>query len=519
MTSRPDASMWSRLIPLSFEGRIGLQAQIREMLVAAILDGRIPIGIALPSTRELSTRLGVARNTVALAYELLVDEGWLVTRNRSGHYVNPDMAVRRPVAPQGGVEPGVPTVEWSTRIANPVARQRNIVKPRDWQKYPYPFVYGQIDPTLLPIPGWRECSIQALTGAEARGWAGDLVDGDDALLVEQIQARLLPRRGVWASTDEILVTVGAQHALFLLATLLVGPATTVGIEDPGYPDARNILAARTPSVVALPVDERGLALSPGLDGCEYVVLTPPHQCPTNVTMPLERREALLAWARSKDRVLIEDDYEMELDGDGGAQPALKSLDRTGRVVYVGSLSKTLAPGIRLGYIVADRALIREARALRRLMLRHPAANNARSAGLFLAMGYHDSHLRRLRRAHAERGAALAAALARHLPEVVASTSPGASSTWLRFPEGADTRVLAAAAEARGVLIEPGDVFFAGDRPPRQYARLGFSSIATDRIEPGIAALATARRDLASAGTGASTMHATPGAVLREGRIS
>jgi len=493
MTARTDPPMWNQLIPLTFEGRMSLQAQIREMLVGAILDGRLPTGVALPSTRELSQQLGVARNTVALAYELLVDEGYLVTRNRSGHYVNPEIVAGRaapPAVPHGSA---VAEAAWEGRIRHPVARQRNIVKPRDWQKYPYPFLYGQIDPALLPIPGWRECSLQALSGAEVRGWAGDLIDSDDALLIEQIQTRLLARRGVFASADEILVTVGAQHALFLIATLLVGPATTVGVEDPGYPDSRNIMAARTPSVVALPLDASGLAPSPGLDACDYVVLTPSHQCPTNVTMPLERRETLLAWARERDRVLIEDDYEMEIGLEGRAQPALKSLDRSGRVIYVGSLSKTLAPGIRMGYIVAHRDLIREARAMRRLMLRHPPANNQRSAALFLAMGYHDALLRRLRQACAERGAAAIAALGRHLPDVAVSTAPGASSCWLRFPEDTDTRAVAAAAERAGVLIEPGDVFFAGDRPPRQYARLGYASIATDRIAAGIAALAGAYR--------------------------
>ncbi len=490
MTVRHDPPMWRALLPLAFEGRVSLQAQIREMLTGAILDGRLPSGVALPSTRELSQQLGVARNTVAIAYELLVDEGYLVTRNRSGHFVNPEIvSARAPAAFPASAADAASQVHWGGRFRTTPARQRNIVKPRNWQRYPYPFLYGQIDPSMLPIPGWRECSTQALSGTEARGWAGDLIDGDDALLIEQIQTRLLARRGVFASADEILVTVGAQHALFLLATLLVGPATTVGVEDPGYPDARNILAARTPSVVALPLDAAGLALSPGLDACEYVVLTPSHQCPTNVTMPLARREALLAWAIARDRVLIEDDYETEIGLEGRALPALKSLDRGGRVVYVGSLSKTLAPGIRVGYIVAHRDLVREARALRRLMLRHPAANNERSAGLFLAMGYHDAHLRRLRQACAERGAAIGAALARHLPDVAVSTASGASSCWLRFPDDVDTRALAMAAERVGVLIEPGDVFFAGDRPPHQYARLGFASIATDRIAPGIASLA------------------------------
>lgn len=495
MTARSDTPMWSRLIPLVFEGRMSLQAQIREMLTGAILDGRLPTGVALPSTRELSQQLGVARNTVALAYELLVDEGYLVTRNRSGHFVNPEIVAGRAAPPSASPASTLPQAAWAARIPHPVAQQRNIVKPRDWQRYPYPFLYGQIDPSMLPIPGWRECSLQALSGSEVRGWAGDLIDGDDALLIEQIQTRLLARRGVFASADEILVTVGAQQALFLLATLLVGPATTVGVEDPGYPDARNIMAARTPSVVALPLDASGLALSPGLDACDYVVLTPSHQCPTNTTMPLGRREALLAWAQARDRVLIEDDYELEIGLEGRAQPALKSLDRSGRVVYVGSLSKTLAPGIRMGYIVAHRDLIREARAMRRLMLRHPPANNQRSAALFLAMGYHDALLRRLRQACAERGALIVAALERHLPDVAVSTSPGASSCWLRFPDGADTRALAVAAERAGVLIEPGDVFFAGDRPPRQYARLGFASIATDRIAAGIAALAGAFREV------------------------
>jgi GntR family transcriptional regulator/MocR family aminotransferase len=208
-------------------------------------------------------------------------------------------------------------------------------------------------------------------------------------------------------------------------------------------------------------------------------------------MPLARRELLLEWSQRRDRVLIEDDYEIELGFEGRVQPALKSLDRSGRVIYVSSLSKTLAPGIRLGYIVASRELVKELRALRRLMLRHPAANNERSVGLFLAMGYHDALLRRLKHTYAARAPVVAAALERHLPDVAFRTVAGASSFWLQFPDGVDTRALAAAAERHGVLIEPGDVFFAADRPPRNYARLGFASIATDRIEPGIAALAAA----------------------------
>jgi GntR family transcriptional regulator/MocR family aminotransferase len=219
-------------------------------------------------------------------------------------------------------------------------------------------------------------------------------------------------------------------------------------------------------------------------------------------MPLARREALLEWARANDRVLIEDDYEIELGLEGRAQPALTSLDRNGRVVYVSSLSKTIAPGIRSGFIVGDRDLIRELRALRRLMLRHPAANNQRSVGLFLAMGHHDALLRRLRQAYAERAQRMALALSAHLPDVRFRTVPGASSFWLQFPDDVDTRVLASAAARRGVLIEPGEVFFAaraGTDAPANHARLGFASIDAMRIEPGIAALAAARADTSVSG--------------------
>jgi GntR family transcriptional regulator / MocR family aminotransferase len=490
MSGRANQPMWDQLFRLSFGSRVSLQAQIREMLVGAILDAHIPVGAALPSTRALALQLGVARNTVALAYELLVNEGYLLTRSRSGHFVNPEILANRPEArPRVQAERKATPVAWPGRLRFTPSSQRNIVKPGNWNTYSYPFVYGQIDPALLPIPGWRECSVQAMSVSAIRGWAGDLIDADDPLLIEQIQTRLLARRGVWAAPDEILVTVGAQHALYLLAALLVTPDVTVGMENPGYPDARNIFASRTPRVVALQVDGQGLELTPALTECDYVYVTPSHQCPTNVTMPLSRRQSLLDWAQENDRVLIEDDYEVELGSDGRTQPALKSLDRDGRVLYVSSLSKTIAPGIRIGFIVGSRELISEARMLRRLMLRHPAANNERAVALFLAMGYHDALLRRLTQSAAERSRVLAAALVRHFPDVTFRAGAGGTSFWLRFPPQIDTRALARAAQTRGVLIEPGDVFFAGSAPDTCHARLGFGSIATERIEPGIAELA------------------------------
>ncbi len=147
--------MWNQLIQLTFKSQISLQAQIREMLVAAILDGHIPVGVPLPSTRVLAQQLGVARNTVALAYELLVNEGYLRTKSRSGHFVNAEiLAGRAAPRPRPAALPDAPpAAAWETRMRFSVSRQRNIVKPKDWQKYPYPFIYGQFDPAQIPVAG------------------------------------------------------------------------------------------------------------------------------------------------------------------------------------------------------------------------------------------------------------------------------------------------------------------------------------------------------------------------------
>lgn len=476
-----------------------LQAQLRRMLVSAILDGQIPPGSPLPSCRALAQSLKIARNTVVLAYQDLTEEGFLIARERSGFFVNPDIVTARPKDAAPGQAVGdkagdAADPDWVTRFKRRPTQQRNIVKPANWQDYPYPFIYGQIDQSLFPLAAWRECSRQALSVNAVKEWAKDRFADDDPLLIEQIRTRLLPRRGVRVAADEILVTVGAQQALYLLSTLLFDHNTRFGIEDPGYTDARNIAALRAGHLLPLPVDEQGLTLSPELNACDYVYVTPSHQFPTTVTMSLERRHALLERAAEKDVVLIEDDYESELTHQGSPLPALKSLDRHGRVVFVSSLSKTLAPGLRMGFLVGSRPLIAELRALRRLMIRHPAANNQRTIALFLADGHHDTLLRRLCNVYRERLAAAVTALARHLPDFAVNLTAGGTALWIRGPADLDMTQIAAAAEKRGVIIEPGAVHFLQQPGPANFCRLGVSSIPTEKIEAGIRLLAEAVRE-------------------------
>jgi len=247
-------------------------------------------------------------------------------------------------------------------------------------------------------------------------------------------------------------------------------------------------------MVPLTVDEQGV-VPRAMNGCEFVYTTPSHQSPTTVTMPLERREQLLVQAEKHDFLVVEDDYESEINFVGAPTPALKSLDAAGRVIYVGSLSKTLAPGLRLGYMVGPKPLIEEARALRRLMVRHPPANNQRIVALFLSMGHHDSLIHRLSKTYKERWQVMGKALQHHLPESTRIPSFGGTSYWVEGPPGLDTRQLKDRARDAGILIESGEVCFMQQRPPQNYIRLGYSSIAASRIEPGIEKLSDLIREL------------------------
>lgn len=487
MPTRSDSAIWSGLFTISPDSGQTLQAQIRQAIVAAILDRQISPSMPLPSCRVLAEKLGVARGTVVLAFQQLVDQGFLIARERRGHFVNPEVLT----APSRQAPRGLPTaggIDWKSRRKMKASEMPPPMKMDNWIKSSFPFVYGQFDPGLFPTAEWRECNRMALAVLEIRDWAADMVDRDDPLLIEQIQARLLPRRGIFANPDEIIVTLGAQNALYMLAELLMSKGTRVAMEEPGYPDARSIFRLAGADTVPVPVDGEGIVASRVPSDCGYVFVTPSHHCPTMVPLSQERREELLARAERHDQIIIEDGYDSQLIDDA-PQQALKSLDRSGRVIHVGSMSKTLAPGLRLGYIVASAELIAELRALRRFMLRHPPANNQRAVALFLSLGHHDALVRKLSTAFAERRQRLVEATSCYMPDWRWTDSAGGTSMWLEGPPGTDSAKLAELAAARSVLIEPGERFFDRADAPKRFMRLGISSIAIQHIEPGIRELA------------------------------
>lgn len=489
--------LWAQLFTLDADTGLPLQARLRLKVVQVILDGRLAPGAALPSSRDLATTLGLSRNTVTAVYQQLVDEAYLEARPRSGVFVSKSAMPASISDPAGIVDPfsregaaaGTPP-QWTKRVLRSLTDQPTLSKPEHWREVPYPFVYGTHDAQLFPTEDFRECCVRSLARSQLPHWTPDFETDDVPDLIEQIRTRLLPKRGVFARPEEILVTVGAQHAFYLIAEALFDRETRVGFEEPGYPHARNTFSLRTSNIIGVPVDEQGLVVE-SLPELDYVFVTPSHQSPTTHTLSLERRQWLLRKAELQDFVVIEDDYEAENLYAGEPMPALKSLDKTGRVIYIGSLSKSLSPAMRLGFIVAQKELVSELRVLRHAMVRHPSAFLQHAYALFLSLGHHDSHARRVNQVLRQRMDAAMAALAEHIPEFECTPAQGGASLWVKTPEGVDGGELAVRAREFGVLIEPGDVFFAEPGRPCNYFRLRLSSIDSAKIALGICALRNA----------------------------
>ncbi len=488
MSRSREQPMWQQLFQLNHEDTQSLQTQLRQSLVNAILDGHVAVDMPLPSSRELAKQLSVARNTVVLAYQHLVDENYLIARERRGYFVNPEILEGR-VDGTTKHKQSTPKDDIEVSTVLDLGSQRNLRRPADWNHYQYPFIYGQVDSSLFPVNDWREACRLSLHVGAINEWTHDRIARDDELLVEQIHKRVLPRRGVWADSDQILITTGAQNALFITAQLLLNKQSKVGIENPCYPDARNIFSLFAGEQIQFPVGNEGVQTDERLADCQLMYVTPSHQCPTTTTMPLAARQELLALATEHNVMLVEDDYESELNFVGKPTPALKSLDQSQNVIYIGSLSKTLAPGLRVGFMVGPKSFIAEARALRRLMYRHPPSNTQRTVGHFLALGHHDAAVLRLSQAYKKRWELMNQSLGKHLSLSSVAPAFGGSSYWVRLPAHIDAQQLELRAAAESVFLNAGDTYFAEPEGNRHFCRLGFSSIPDDRIEPGIERLA------------------------------
>lgn len=461
------------------EQKLNLQDMVCEAISRVIMEAEIEVDQKLPSCRELSKTLKVSRNTVNAAYMRLIDSGMIESRERSGYFLSLSSKRSRPTKSQAdktshsdGLSINLLNDDLST-LDNPV----------DWQDYTYPFTYNQIDPLLFPLDCWRECARTVLGRKHTLDWIRDSIDTDSNNLITQIRKRLLTSRGILASEKEIMVTTGAQGGLAILAAIFAKKSGRVGIENPGYFGARDAFKLFGNELVGVPIDADGLDPSAIPDDTKLVFTTPAHQFPTMVTMTLARRQHLLNCAAKKSFFIIEDDYAAEMNFFKNCVPTLRSLDPE-RVIYLGSFSKTISPGLRVGFMVAHPDIILAARQARAAMYRHAPLFLQEVIALFIRKGYFEAHLRNLEKSSKIRWSLTHQSIKKHLGFLKISSTQGGTSFWLEGPQSLNTTKLKARLRARSVLIDSGDNYYLA-RDHKSGFRLGFAFVPIDKIEDGI----------------------------------
>lgn len=476
--------MWNQFFSLRHDKPRTLQLQIRQQLIDAITNGLIGPNEPLPSSRNLAVALKVARNTVIAAYKELEFDGYITPQERRGYFVNEQFYESFTSSEKDQVD-NIDSPFWLEKlITKKPSDKANSRNPENWQSLPYSFTIGQVDKSLIPYYEWREVVRHSSTLPEIQKWNIDHVDNDDPSLIKQIQSKVLPKRGIWANKDQILITSGSQNAIYIIASLLAKQGTIIGMENPGYTDVRNIFSFRTDNIVPIGIDQDGIIVDEIKPEIDIIFTTPSHQYPTGVTMSMERRNKLLAIAKENQTVIIEDDYEAEVNFLRKPNPSLKSLDKDNNVIYVGSFSKAFAPGLRLGYMVAPESFIKEARALRRLMIRHIPANNQRSVALFIGLGHYHNMFTKIQKTNKERWGLINEKINQE-PLLSATPTLGGSTFWVKIPESIDTEKLCQKLLEKGVAVRPGNASFAEKKPPANYLHLGYSAIDTNKINKGI----------------------------------
>ena len=481
---------------IELEDGAPLQQQIRERLIHSVATGILEPGARVPASRQLARRLGVSRNTVLIVYQQLTAEGYLVARERSGLFVASDLieiaSQRSSKAPGETAQPSPPLRALIKRRSR-FDLSRRI--PPDWALHPFPFLEGCLDTELSFMGEWRDASRAAFSAHEFNAWSREFAESDDDKLMHEVRTKILPRRGIDAREDEVLITEGWKQGLDLIVQLFVDAKRPVAIEEPGLPEVRELLRLHRAGIVVQPVDQEGLVVDERLDRCELVVVTPRRHAPTGVSMARARQKQLLRRMADQDGLIVEIDLSSGGVNDSQA-PAMKSLDDSGRVLHISNLCDVFGPGLRLGVVVAPAEIIRELRKVRSLVA-GPASRAAQRIGaLLISLGHHDTAAAKVRRAISERLTALRDALNYYLPRLVLiDPKLSGTSIWVTGPPGLNAALLAKEAATRGVLIEPAKRFFHDDRNGANAFRMGVSSLSVGRIRAGVAELAKVIHEL------------------------
>jgi GntR family transcriptional regulator / MocR family aminotransferase len=467
------------VIPLA-STREPLFRRIYAGLRTAILSGTLPAKARLPSTRELAAQLGVSRTVAVLAYEHLLAEGFVTGRGGSGTYVAGGLSRFHTV--RSGQATALRLSRFGSSAAE--AASRVSVRSRQRQLLPYDFAYAGSDIDAFPWPVWnrillrcaRRVPISELDYGQAAG---------NAALREAICAHLRRSRAVQCDPSRIIIVNGSQQALDLVTRVLVDRGDAVAIEDPAYQGTSEVLRAAGARLLPVAIDRYGLDTARLPAAARMVFVTPSHQFPTGATLPLERRLALLEWARLRNVVVLEDDYDGEFRYDGQPLESLQGLDRDSRVIYVGTFSRTVFSSLRIGYLVAPSALVPALTTAKWLCDRHTSRLEQQTLAEFIASGAYGRHLRRTQRANAARRKVLLDAIGKYLRGRVEITGDGAGAHVVLWPHHrASEESVMGRAKSMGVGVYGLSAYYL-QRAPRPGFLLGYSRLTEAQIHEGI----------------------------------
>jgi GntR family transcriptional regulator / MocR family aminotransferase len=459
-----------------------LSRQIYIQVRSAVLSGALRAGTRVPSSRAMASLLGVARASVVSAYEQLRAEGYVESRHGSGTFISSEVAglAMRRCAPRAIKRAAVPT---SARAFPDFERSAVQGEAR-------PFNTGRTLIDGRTAETWRSLTHRAVR----RLGPQDLGYSDPAGLAElraNICDYLRVARAVRCEPDQIVITAGTQQAIDIAIRVLLAPGDDVWVEDPGYPltHAQLLLARVRPH--AIPVDVQGLIVDAGrrtAPRARAIFVTPSHQFPTGVAMSMARRSELLAWARQSGAFIVEDDYTSEFRYSGPPLASLQGLDASEQVIYVGTLNKALFPGLRIGYAVVPRALLRAFIGARYLMDRQPATLQQAVASAFMQQGHFAAHIRRMRQLYREQRDALAETLTRRAAGRLDVALPDQGMHLVAYlRDGSSDIAIEAAARRAGIIVRAISRFYRAARP-RPGLMLGFSGFPRQLIVPAAARL-------------------------------
>ena len=471
-----------------------LTAQLSGHLRDAIRLGRIPAGARLPSSRSLAEQLGISRNTVTRAYDILLADGYVETRPASGVFA----AARLPEAPLR-VEPlpGAEGARTSTMPAPPAVRAQRVLSDGG-SRISFDFFPGRPNPALFPLKAWRRLA-QTCLRQGAVGLSEYAAPAGLGPLRSAIAHHLATTRGLVADPAQIIVTNGIQEGISLAARLLIDPGATAIVEDPCHQGAAFAFEAAGAAVSGVPVDEDGLVPDHLPDGpAALLYLTPSHQYPTGHTLAADRRPAITAWARQRNCYVLEDDYDSDFRYEGSPPLAL-AADAPDCVIHLGTFSKSLGAGLRIGYMVVPPQLAEAASALKALLNHCTAWLEQAMLAEFLRSGSHAQHVARTRSRYRESRDATMAALRRHFGEAnVSGEHAGLHLLWY-LPQGVpDADILEVVGRRVRVGVHAigsaGAHVFQPSILSRRSIVLGYAALTPRQIENGIAKLSNAIDD-------------------------